>query len=149
MARSTRNSSSKKPPSKSAWKERLSPISPKGQHRSRNRSLSLFVILVAVIVVLSGALATTGLPFLFAYLVVVSATAFATYGWDKFQAKRSSRRIPEACLHGLAIIGGTPGSYLGQRVFRHKTVKEEFRKRFWWILAIQVILLFFLASRGW
>lgn len=47
-------------------------------------------------------------------------TCFA-YGVDKWQAKRSGRRIPELALHILAMAGGVMGGWLGRLMFRHKT----------------------------
>ena len=62
---------------------------------------------------------------LVAYLVLTLA-AFLAYGWDKWRAKRSARRVPERTLHGLALLGGFVGAWLGMRVFRHKTQKPVF-----------------------
>src|SRR5438067_1931968 len=42
-------------------------------------------------------------PYLGAWLVSVNVVAFGYYGYDKGQARRSSRRVPEAVLHGLAF----------------------------------------------
>ncbi len=34
-------------------------------------------------------------------------------------------------LHAIAFLGGTPGALIGQKVFRHKTIKRSFRLVFW------------------
>jgi uncharacterized membrane protein YsdA (DUF1294 family) len=52
--------------------------------------------------------------------------AFAMYGIDKRQAERDGWRVPEALLHGLALIGGVIGAWAGRAVFHHKTQKTEF-----------------------
>ena len=57
---------------------------------------------------------------------VLSTASFALYGFDKLQAKRSGRRVPEAQLHTLGLLGGFPGAFLGMRVFRHKTGRPSF-----------------------
>lgn len=75
------------------------------------------------------------------YLVVVNAVTLVAYGYDKFAAKSRIARIPERFLHRLEIAGGTPAAYFGQRFFRHKTIKPEYRKRFWTIVATQVLAL--------
>ncbi len=48
------------------------------------------------------------------------------YWWDKRQAIKGNRRVKEATLHGLAILGGWPGALIGREVFRHKTQKRSF-----------------------
>jgi uncharacterized membrane protein YsdA (DUF1294 family) len=57
---------------------------------------------------------------------VLSLVAFALYGWDKLQAKRGARRVPELRLHALALLGGFAGAWLGRILFRHKTQKLGF-----------------------
>lgn len=57
---------------------------------------------------------------------VLSLAAFALYGWDKLQARGDGRRVQEARLHALALLGGFAGAWLGMRVFRHKTRKPTF-----------------------
>ena len=57
---------------------------------------------------------------------VVSAITLALYGWDKRAAIRNGRRIPEARLHALALLGGFPGAFLGMHLFRHKMRKPSF-----------------------
>jgi uncharacterized membrane protein YsdA (DUF1294 family) len=52
--------------------------------------------------------------------------AFAAYGFDKRAAIRGGWRVPEAALHGLALVGGVIGAWAGRVVFRHKTHKPMF-----------------------
>jgi uncharacterized membrane protein YsdA (DUF1294 family) len=52
--------------------------------------------------------------------------AFAAYGLDKRAATSGGWRIPEAVLHGLALVGGVVGAWAGRAVFRHKTRKPIF-----------------------
>lgn len=75
-----------------------------------------------------------------AWLVAVNVITFAYYGFDKFRARRGGRRIPEVVLHGLGLVGGSPGAYLAMRVFRHKTIKGRFRLVFWGIVLAQLLL---------
>jgi uncharacterized membrane protein YsdA (DUF1294 family) len=58
---------------------------------------------------------------------VAGALTFALFGWDKHQARRGGRRVPEARLHALALAGGFAGAWLGMLAFRHKTRKPAFR----------------------
>lgn len=60
------------------------------------------------------------------YLVVINAIAFVYFGIDKFKAQRNLWRIPEAQLLLVAVLGGSPGAYLGMKVFHHKTRKPKF-----------------------
>lgn len=55
---------------------------------------------------------------------------------DKQRAVAGVRRIPEANLLGLALIGGTPGAFLARSCFRHKTRKQPFST---WLMLIAVI----------
>ena len=60
-------------------------------------------------------------------LVIINVVTFFIYGIDKWKAKKSKWRIPEATLLGLAVIGGSIGAWLGMKVWRHKTLHKKFR----------------------
>ncbi len=47
-------------------------------------------------------------------------------GWDKLQAKRQKRRVPEKVLLWGAFFGGALGLWLAMTWFRHKTNKPVF-----------------------
>jgi uncharacterized membrane protein YsdA (DUF1294 family) len=70
---------------------------------------------------------------------VASIIAFAAYGLDKRRARTGARRTRESTLHLLAITGGWPGAWLGQRVFRHKTRKLSFQIFFWLAVGLHVV----------
>ena len=76
-----------------------------------------------------------------AWLFSVNVVAFGYYGYDKGQAGRSARRVPEVVLHGLSVAGGSLGAYAGMRLFRHKTIKGSFRIFFWFIVVMQLALI--------
>lgn len=59
--------------------------------------------------------------FLYTFLFLISVLAFGLYAIDKRNAVYGNRRIPEAVLLGLAIIGGAYGAGMGMLLFRHKT----------------------------
>lgn len=83
------------------------------------------------------------------YLAGVNAATMVVYGYDKAVAGGPARRVPEWVLHTLAFFGGTPGAFLAQQLFRHKTVKASFRRTFWRIAVLQLALLgFWLWCRG-
>jgi uncharacterized membrane protein YsdA (DUF1294 family) len=63
---------------------------------------------------------------LLAWIIGWSLPGFALYGIDKGQSRSSGWRIPEALLHGVALVGGVVGAWAGRLVFRHKTRKPVF-----------------------
>lgn len=65
-----------------------------------------------------------------------SALAFLAYWRDKRSAERNDWRTPEQSLHLLELLGGWPGAFLAQQVFRHKTRKLSFQLVFWAIVLL-------------
>src|SRR5579859_4511381 len=68
------------------------------------------------------------------WLVAVNAVTFAYYAYDKVSAHASAGRVPEAVLHLLSTVGGSPAALLAMWLLRHKTVKGSFRILFWGIV---------------
>ena len=62
-----------------------------------------------------------------AYLLIINLLLFFTMGIDKLKAKSGGRRVPEARLFFLALIGGSLGGIAGMQLFRHKTKHNSFR----------------------
>ena len=75
------------------------------------------------------------------YLLLINVVTFFLYGIDKWKAKRSKRRIPEAILLGLAFIGGSIGAWLGMKVWHHKTQHKKFKYGLPLILLAQIALI--------
>ena len=65
------------------------------------------------------------------YLICVwgiwKVITFLLMGVDKLIAKMDGWRVSEATLLGTAFCMGAVGSFLGSRVFHHKTLKKKFR----------------------
>ena len=86
-------------------------------------------------------------PWLVAYLAGVNVATFSAYAYDKSVARTDAVqrtrlwRVPESALHLMTLCGGTPAAFAGQRVLRHKTMKQPFRAWFWAIVALQLVLL--------
>ena len=88
-------------------------------------------------------------PWLGCWVLAINPMTAATYGLDKRLAQREQWRIPEMTLFLLAFLGGSPGAYVGMRVFRHKTIKGTFRIVFWLIVVLQVALIVWIAKIMW
>lgn len=79
---------------------------------------------------------------MFAILIaVVNAVTLVRFRDDKQRARRGERRVPEASLLQLALIGGTPAAFLARHLFRHKTRKEPFSTYLQLIAVVQAGLL--------
>ena len=85
----------------------------------------------------------TGWQIYLVWLAAASIITFIIYGYDKIQAKRNGRRVPEKYLHWLALAGGFPGGWLGRSIFRHKTSKGVF------LFFLVISTLIHLAFAGW
>ncbi len=83
----------------------------------------------------------TGLAPHWAALIGINAATFACYGFDKRRARIAGRRVPEAFLHLLALLGGSPGAFAGQQLFRHKTRDRRFRLIFLGTVALQIAVV--------
>ena len=96
-----------------------------------------------------------GLRIFLYYLLAVNLLTFLAYGIDKRKAVRNghrnrhlSRRIPEASLLLLALLGGSPAALLAMHLFRHKTLHRKFRYGVPIILLVQVAIIIYLAANG-
>ena len=74
-------------------------------------------------------------------LVAINLWTFLAFGHDKQRAIEGGRRVAEANLLTLALIGGSPAALLARRTFRHKTRKEPFSTLLLLIVAIQLGLI--------
>ncbi len=72
-------------------------------------------------------------------LIAVNFLAFSAFGIDKWKAETGRWRTSEATLLWLALLGGSPGAYLGRKVFRHKTRKQPFVRNLHAIAFLQVL----------
>jgi uncharacterized membrane protein YsdA (DUF1294 family) len=84
------------------------------------------------------------MAFLFWYFQLINLVAFLIIGVDKWLAKQQKWRISERNLLLTGIIGGTIGSGLGILFFRHKTSKISFLWKFFLIVLIQILVIYFL-----
>ena len=82
------------------------------------------------------------------YLISLNIVTFFVYGIDKWKAKQAKRRIREASLLCLAVLGGSIGALLGMKVWHHKTMHKKFKYGVPLILLAQIVLIFFIIKYG-
>ena len=101
----------------------------------RSGHLILLVVLLVAPAVALARLGEVVSPVLaVAIATVISAAAFVVHWFDKRQAESDQWRTPENTLHVLELLGGWPGAFLAQRIFRHKTAKPGYQIVFWLIV---------------
>ena len=75
------------------------------------------------------------------YLIALNIVTFFVYGIDKWKARQAKRRIREASLLCLAVLGGSIGALLGMKVWHHKTLHKKFKYGLPLILLAQTALI--------
>jgi uncharacterized membrane protein YsdA (DUF1294 family) len=86
------------------------------------------------------------MQFLIAYLILVNAAGFLLMLADKRKAQKNQWRIPETTLLLTALLGGSLGTVMGMRLFRHKTRHLHFSLGLPVLLALHIIGLVLLIS---
>jgi len=88
------------------------------------------------------------LSLLLSWIVSVNIAALLFYGFDKLQAQRHQRRVPENVLHGLVLAGGWVGGLGGMLLFNHKIRKGSFQRVFWTITGVEMAAIWVLIWFG-
>ncbi|QRY78050.1 DUF1294 domain-containing protein [Pseudomonas sp. PDNC002] len=110
---------------------------PSAPRRAVGRALLWLIVLLALPVIGMALWLKDGYFVWFLLLYpVFSVLAFLAYWRDKRSAERNDWRTPEQSLHLLELLGGWPGAFLAQQVFRHKTRKVSFQLVFWAIVLL-------------
>jgi uncharacterized membrane protein YsdA (DUF1294 family) len=94
--------------------------------RSESTPGVVIVALAAGALVTVGLVAVTSLSVLVAYVLGFGLITFLTYGYDKARAIRGGRRVPNAALRLLSVLGGALGGWAGMLVWRHKINHASF-----------------------
>ena len=81
------------------------------------------------------------------YALIINFMGFFSMLIDKRRAKKNQWRIPEKTLFLLAILGGSIGSNIGMRLFRHKTKHWYFVYGMPAILIIQIVIICLLIGK--
>ena len=76
-----------------------------------------------------------------AIALILNASAFVLFMFDKHCAEERLRRAPESTPLLVALVGGSAGAIAGQQYWRHKMQKEPFRTMLFSIAGLHVLLL--------
>ncbi len=106
----------------------------RGKWRNPYRVYGL-VVFVSILIV-AGIAFLILRDLLWSYLIGVNLVSFLLYGFDKLAAKAKWLRVPETILIASVWALGLVGAECGRRLFHHKTVDVEFRRRYWFAAAI-------------
>jgi uncharacterized membrane protein YsdA (DUF1294 family) len=60
------------------------------------------------------------------YTVVINVISTIVMYYDKANARKHKRRVPEKTLFLLSLVWGSLGIFLGMYIFRHKTKHPSF-----------------------
>lgn len=75
----------------------------------------------------------------------VSVLAFIAYGIDKSAAKSNRWRTKESTLHMFGLFCGWPGALVAQKIFHHKSKKQEFQSTFRGTVVVNCIFLLWIV----
>ena len=83
---------------------------------------------------------------LLAYLAFINWFTYREYAYDKHASRYKVWRTSERNLIRLAMFGGTPAAIYACKKFRHKTKKQSFKLRLYFVAAIQVIFIILIIT---
>lgn len=64
------------------------------------------------------------------YAGAVNIGSAGLFAYDKHQAIQQAHRVPERRLCQTALMGGWAGGLLAMQLFRHKTKKKSFQRKY-------------------
>lgn len=79
---------------------------------------------------------------LYIYYLALNSLLLLLMGVDKLLAIGHKRRIPEATLLTLSLIGGGLGGFVGMLFFRHKIRKHYFSITFIISIILHLVIIF-------
>lgn len=80
------------------------------------------------------------------YLIVINIIGFIQMGVDKRKALTGKWRLPEKQLWLIAILFGSPGTYFGMQLFRHKTKHRLFKFGLPILSMIELVIIVFIFA---
>ena len=87
------------------------------------------------------------MPILLIYYLAINIILFAAMGIDKRLAIKNKRRIPEANLFIMSLLGGAVGGLIAMNIFHHKTKKIQFYIIFIVSLLLHGALIYTIATK--
>ena len=78
------------------------------------------------------------------YLLLINILGCLSMWLDKKKAREGKYRISEKALFTIAILGGSMGSIIGMKKFRHKTKHWYFKYGMPAILMLQIVVVLYL-----
>lgn len=81
------------------------------------------------------------------WFVIISLVTASVTAADKMFAKKKMRRIPEATLFSLAILGGATAEYITMKLVRHKTRHKSFMLGLPAIIILQLIAAVYIITQ--
>lgn len=79
-------------------------------------------------------------------LIIINGIGYISMWADKKRARKKKYRISEKTLFAIALLGGSLGSILGMKRFRHKTKHWYFKYGMPLILMIQILFICWLIT---
>ncbi|GEM00636.1 Uncharacterized membrane protein YsdA, DUF1294 family [Halolactibacillus halophilus] len=79
--------------------------------------------------------------FFIGFLIFINLIGFLQMGIDKRKALKNKWRLPEKQLWLIAFFLGSPGTFLGMKLFRHKTKHRLFKFGLPVLSIIEVMLI--------
>lgn len=83
------------------------------------------------------------------WVLLFCLLAFGAHVIDKRAAINGRRRIPEARLHLLELLGGWPGALLAMTLVRHKTRKVSYLAGLAVIVGMWALAAWFVLRAAW
>lgn len=112
------------------------------QTQPRQRFFVSAIASLAFLLVVVGLGILGRVPSILVWLYLgASIVAFFMYWLDKSAARNGHWRTKESSLLFCGLVGGWPGAFIAQRLFRHKSAKVKFQVTFWITVFVNIGLL--------
>lgn len=89
-----------------------------------------------------------GIKYILIYFALINLLAFIMFWVDKRAAQNGQWRISEKALIIVSMLGGSVGSLISMKTFRHKTKKMKFVLGIPIILILQIAFIIYMCYNG-